>query len=55
MLAAAMMLEHVGRAGDAQRLKQAISATINADKVATRDLGGTAGTRQFAEAVRRRL
>ena len=51
MLAAAMMLEHVGRAGDAQRLKQAISATINADKVATRDLGGTAGTRQFAEAV----
>ena len=39
------------RAGDAQRLKQAISATINADKVATRDLGGTAGTRQFAEAV----
>lgn len=55
MLAAAMMLEHVGRAGDAQRLKQAISATINADKVATRDLGGTAGTRQFAEAVCRRL
>ena len=48
MLAAAMMLEHVGRAGDAQRLKQAISATINTDKVATRDLGGTAGTRQFA-------
>ena len=44
-----------GRAGDAQRLKQAISATINADKVATRDLGGTAGTRQFAEAVCRRL
>ena len=41
MLAAAMMLEHVGRAGDAQRLKQAISATINTDKVATRDLGGT--------------
>ena len=55
MLAAAMMLEHVGRAGDAQRLKQAISATINTDKVATRDLGGTAGTRQFAEAVCRRL
>ena len=55
MLAAAMMLDHVGLADAARRLRTAIDETLNADQVRTRDLKGTANTREFATAVCRRL
>jgi isocitrate dehydrogenase (NAD+) len=47
ILAAAMMLDHL--------VRRAIVATIVADRVRTRDLGGTATTEEFGNAVARRV
>ena len=55
LLASAMMLEHVGRQDLARRLREAIDRTLNEDKVRTRDLGGSASTEQFAQAIIGRL
>ncbi len=55
MLAAAMMLDHVGLGDKATRLRQGIDATLNVDQVRTGDLGGKAGTREFADALVKRL
>ncbi len=55
MLAAGMMLEHVGRLDLAQRLRSAIDAAINQDGARTRDMGGTTTTAEFAAAVTRRV
>jgi isocitrate dehydrogenase (NAD+) len=55
LLAAAMMLEHVGNNGLAATLRTAVDRTLREDGVRTRDLGGTATTREFAQAVVRRL
>jgi isocitrate dehydrogenase (NAD+) len=55
MLAAAMMLDHVKLTDRATRLRQGIDATLNADRVRTRDLGGTASTTQFTRALVARL
>jgi len=51
MLAAAMMLDHVGELDAGRRLRQAIETTIVSDNVRTRDLGGRASTAEFAGAV----
>jgi isocitrate dehydrogenase (NAD+) len=51
MLAAAMMLDHVGRQDLAERLRGAISATLQTDKVRTGDLGGKASTAEFTAAI----
>jgi isocitrate dehydrogenase (NAD+) len=50
-----MMLDHVGRQDLARRMRKAIDLTLNEDKVRTRDLGGTASTEQFAQAIIGRL
>ena len=50
MWAAAMMLEHLGEAEAGAALVAAFEAAL-ADGVRTRDLGGTAGTDEFTEAV----
>jgi isocitrate dehydrogenase (NAD+) len=55
LLAAGLMLEHVGQRDSAVRLRAAIVSTINRDNVRTPDMGGGASTRQFAEAVARHL
>jgi len=55
MLAAAMMLEHVGRHEQSVRLRDAIDRVLREDGVRTRDLGGDVGTEAFADAVIRRL
>jgi len=55
MLAAAMMLDHCGRKEQAARLRGAIADALNVDNVRTRDLGGRATTRSFAEAVVSRI
>jgi isocitrate dehydrogenase (NAD+) len=55
MLAAAMMLEHVGRPEPARRLRNALDQVLREDGIKTRDLGGTASTAQFTEAVIRRI
>ena len=51
MLAAAMMLDHVGELEAGRRLRRAIEATIVSDNIRTRDLGGRAATAEFARAV----
>jgi isocitrate dehydrogenase (NAD+) len=55
LLAAAMMLDHVGRLDDAKRLRGAIDATLREDGVRTGDLGGKATTRDMTQAIVRRL
>ncbi len=55
MLAAAQMLEHVGLHDSGRALRQAIRRTVVADGVRTRDLGGTATTRELTAALKRRL
>jgi len=55
VLASAMMLAHVGCAELAARLRKAIDVTLNQDAIRTKDLGGTASTREFANALIRRL
>jgi isocitrate dehydrogenase (NAD+) len=55
ILAAAMMLDHIGEQDRAQRIRDAIAGTIVADGIRTRDLGGTASTEEFGRAVARRV
>ena len=55
MLAAALMLDHVKEHKAATRLRDAIRRTIVEDSIRTRDLGGTATTVQFGDAVARRV
>jgi isocitrate dehydrogenase (NAD+) len=54
LLAAGLMLDHLGKPELARRLRAAIDAVINRDTLRTSDMGGTATTRAFAEAVARR-
>ena len=51
MLAAAMMLDHIGELDRANRMREAVEQTIVTDKIRTRDLGGTASTKAFGDAV----
>ena len=55
VLAACMMLEHIGDTEPAQRIRRALEATIREGKTVTRDLGGTATTTVFTDAVIARL
>jgi isocitrate dehydrogenase (NAD+) len=55
MLAAAMMLDHVGLGDKATQLRKAIDATLNIDNVRTGDLGGKAGTQEFTAALVQRI
>ncbi|HRP09241.1 MAG TPA: isocitrate/isopropylmalate family dehydrogenase [Gemmatimonadales bacterium] len=55
ILAAAMLCDHVGRGDAGDRIRRAVTATIVADKVRTRDLGGKASTEEFGAAVARRV
>lgn len=55
ILAAAMMLDHVGESSRAQRIRDAVERTIREDGIRTKDLGGHATTAAFADAVARRL
>lgn len=55
MLASAMMLEHVDHPEDAARLKSAITKVLQEDNVRTPDLGGSATTTEYTEAIIKRL
>src|SRR5207237_10370556 len=54
MLAAAMMLDHVGELEAGKRLRCALEATIVQDKIRTPDVGGLAATAEFARGVVKR-
>ncbi|HUF28877.1 MAG TPA: isocitrate/isopropylmalate family dehydrogenase [Gemmatimonadaceae bacterium] len=55
ILAACMMLDHLDDMARGDRIRKALEATIREGKTVTRDLGGTAGTDQFADAIIDRL
>ncbi len=55
ILAGAMMLDHLGHADQGERIRQAIRKVIVDDKIRTGDIGGKASTREFGDAVARRL
>jgi isocitrate dehydrogenase (NAD+) len=51
VLAACMLLDHIGDHERATRIRNALETTIREGKTVTRDLGGTATTDQFTDAV----
>jgi isocitrate dehydrogenase (NAD+) len=55
LLAAAMMLDHVGLSAMGNRMRKAIDETLNIDQVRTGDLGGKASTEEFTESLIKRL
>ena len=55
VLAACMMLDHLGDPERATRIRNAFENTIREGAVLTRDLGGTASTDEFTDAVIRKL
>ncbi|MEO8207771.1 MAG: isocitrate/isopropylmalate family dehydrogenase [Chloroflexota bacterium] len=55
ILSGALMLRHLGHPDAAERVEFAVRDVIAEGKDSTRDLGGNAGTREFADAVVRRL
>jgi isocitrate dehydrogenase (NAD+) len=55
ILAACMMLDHLGHEACATRIRGALEAVVRDGKTVTRDLGGTAGTMEFAEAIVARM
>jgi isocitrate dehydrogenase (NAD+) len=55
ILSAALMLRHLGELGAADRVEEAVRSTIAEGETVTYDLGGSAGTRAFGEAVAERV
>ena len=55
LLAAGQMLDHLGKADDATRLRAAIVATLEAKDSLTPDLGGEGNTMSFANAIASRI
>ena len=51
VLAACMLLEHIGDLDRAKRVRKALETTIREGKTVTRDLGGIASTDEFTDAV----
>ena len=55
LLAAGLMLDHVGLGEQATALRKAIDTVLNAENIRTGDLGGTASTTQFTAAICEKL
>ncbi|MGZ4200154.1 MAG: isocitrate/isopropylmalate dehydrogenase family protein [Thermoleophilia bacterium] len=55
LLSGALMLAHLGETAAAARLAEAVTDVIAEGRSVTRDLGGSAGTREFSAAVAARL
>ena len=55
LLSATLMLRHIDEGAAADRIMHALGAVLTAGDVRTRDLGGTATTADFAQAVCREL
>jgi isocitrate dehydrogenase (NAD+) len=53
LLSAVLMLRHIGEAGAADRITRALAGVMEAGEPRTRDLGGSASTLEFADAVAR--
>jgi isocitrate dehydrogenase (NAD+) len=55
LLSGLMMLDHLGERAAATRIREALDRVLTAGVVRTRDLGGTATTTEFTDAVCREL
>jgi isocitrate dehydrogenase (NAD+) len=55
LLSAVLMLRHLDEHGAAERVMQGLNAVLIGGRVRTRDLGGTASTMEFADAVRQNV
>jgi isocitrate dehydrogenase (NAD+) len=55
LLSAVMMLDHMGETSPAARIREALARVLTRGAVRTRDLGGTASTTEFTEAICREL
>ena len=51
MLASCMLLDHIGEIDRSKRIRAALEHTIREGKTVTRDLGGTASTEEFTDAI----
>ncbi len=51
LLSAVLMLRHIDERAAADRIMQALGGVLTGGAVRTRDLGGSASTREFADAV----
>ena len=51
LLSGLLMLHHIGESAIANRIMTALGNVLSEGRVRTRDLGGTAGTREFADAI----
>ncbi|AGB03581.1 isocitrate/isopropylmalate dehydrogenase family protein [Methanoregula formicica] len=52
---AAMLLEYLGDSSGAARIESSINRALDQEGIRTRDLGGSAGTREFGDAVIREI
>jgi isocitrate dehydrogenase (NAD+) len=55
LLSGLMMLDHLGERAAAERIRGALGRVLTAGAIKTRDLGGTASTTEFTDAVCRQL
>ena len=55
ILASCMLLDHIGETDRAKRVRGALEQTIRLGQTTTRDLGGTASTEEFTDAIIARL
>jgi isocitrate dehydrogenase (NAD+) len=55
LLSALLMLRHIGEGAMADRIMNAVVATLDEGKVRTRDLGGAATTMEYADAICQRF
>ena len=51
LLAACMLLDHIGDHDRANRIRRAFEDTIKEGKTVTKDLGGSASTTEFTDAI----
>ena len=55
LLSALMMLDYLGETAHGQRIRDALGRVLTRGEVRTRDMGGTASTTEFADAICREL
>ena len=55
LLSALLMLRHINEGAIADRIMKALGDVLAIDKIRTRDLGGSASTIEFTDAICRRL
>jgi isocitrate dehydrogenase (NAD+) len=51
LLSGLLMLDHIGESRHAERIRAALTRVLSAGQVRTRDLGGTATTTEFTDAI----